>query len=150
MNWTRVPSGISQVMAARRSLFLGMSRSVVGGLGRGLGQLVSFLVLLAADQLDADVGQVQREFAGLGVQELQLGVLHFVLAGHLIVQQLGVGPDYDWPGAESAAFAQGTEQSLVFGLIVGAGANAAAYLSNYVTVGPDDADPNSSRAGIAE
>ena len=68
----------------------------------------------------------------------------------LVIQQLGIGPDYHASGAEPAALAQCAEQALVFGLVVGAGADEPADLSNDGPVRSADADSDSGRAGISK
>ena len=103
----------------------------------------------AADVLEGDAADLVREHARLRVQRLQPGVLHLVVAEHLLHQQERIGSHVELIAAVALRPLERREQRAVFGDVVGRDADRLRELLDQRAVGLLDADAEAGRAGIA-
>ena len=86
-------------------------------------RLVRELVVLAAHGRVADVADLPREPGRLERELAQRGVLHLVLAAHLLDEELGVGDDLELVQAEVARPLEAGDERPVLGDVVGGDAD---------------------------
>src|SRR3954470_20345167 len=100
-----------------------------------IGEAIRFLVELAPHVLERDLADRADERARLQEQRLQPFVLHLVLAAHLLDEQLRVGADVHLAMALRGGPAQGGEQAVVLGDVVGRDAEAPIQFVDHRAVG---------------
>ena len=106
-------------------------------------------VLRAPDVLEAHVAELVHEQPRLGVQRLEAGVLHLVVAEHLLHEQQRIGAHEQLALAAAGRPLERRDQPRVLGDVVGGDADRLGEFLDQLAVRPLDADAVAGGPGVS-
>src|SRR5580658_466598 len=112
-------------------------------------QPIGSLVVLAEGVADFEMFEPPHQLLRLVVELAQIRMPHLVDPFHLPYHQLGIANHLERCDVVFDSIVKGSEESLIFGVVIGAVAEVLAQLSDRVAGGVLNGDTVTGRAGIA-
>src|SRR4051794_21000593 len=126
-----------------------LASASIGRVHRGVREAIGVRVHRAADVLEGNAADFVRQRARPRVQRLQSGVLHLVVADHLLNEQLRIRPDMQLVAAVPLRPVERGEQAAVLGDVIRRDADRFGEFFDERPVALLDTDAEAGRAGVA-